>query len=139
MWITRRFSLLLIQTLRVHMDADPDVSRQASPDAKQAVKKFKQESAIQDANFEQKFAEGSTQFPLGEEIPLAFKIAHNINGENLNLSLQPKSGQGMNLVLNRQINSSLTQLLMSAIEMANWKIEENVILPDRAKDERVLN
>jgi len=28
---------------------------------------------------------------------------------------------------------------MSAIEMANWKIEEDVILPDRAKDERVLN
>ncbi len=139
LWITRRFSLLLIKTLRDHMDADPDVSIQANPDAKQAVKEFKQESAIQDANFKQKFAEDPNEFPLGEEIPLAFKIAQNISGENLKLSLQPRSGQGMNLVLDRKINSSLTQLLMSAIEVANWNLEEDMISPERAKDERVLN
>ncbi len=139
LWITRRFTLLLIKTLRDHIDADPDVSIQGSPDAKQAVKKFKQESAIQDANFKQKFTEDPTEFPMGDEIPLAFKLTHNIRDENLYLSLQPKSGQGMNLVLDRERNSSLTQLLMGAIKRANWEIEEGMIMADLGKDQRVIN
>lgn len=139
LWITRRFSLLLIKTLRDYMDSDPDVSMQASPDAKQAVKEFKQESAIQQANFKQEFAEDSSEFPMGDEIPLAFKLTHGTRGESLNLSLEPKSGQGMNLVLDRKINSSLMQLLASAIEIANWRIEEGVSQPDPAKAERVIN
>ena len=139
LWITRRFTLLLIKTLRDHMDADPDVSMQGSPDAKQAVRKFKQESAIQEANFKQKFAEDPTEFPMGDETPLAFKLTHNIRDENLHLSLQPKSGQGMNLVLDRKRNSSLTQLLMGAIQRANWEIEEGMTMADLGKDERVIN
>jgi hypothetical protein len=139
LWITRRFSLMLMKLLRDYMDADPDVSMQASPDAKQAVKEFKQESAIQAANFKQEFAEDSTELPLGEETPLAFKLTHAIRGEKLNLSLDPRSGQGMNLVLDRKINASLIQLLTSAIEIANWKLEEDMSTPDPEKDERVIN
>ena len=139
LWITRRFCLLLIKTLRDHLDADPDVAMQESSDAKQAVKEFKQESAIQDANFKQEFAEDPTELPMGEEIPLAFKITRNVIGEKLNLRLEPKSGQGINLVLDRKINSSLIQLLLSAISNANWKIEEGMTVPNLATDERVIN
>ena len=36
-WVTRRFTIMLLKILKDHMDLDPDVSVQDTPDAKQAV------------------------------------------------------------------------------------------------------
>ena len=137
-WITRRYAMLLIKILRDHMDADPDISMQDSPDAKLAIKQFKQENAMQSANFEKKFNEEPNEFPMGDEIPVAFKISYNIKDDSLHLSLQPKSGQGMNMVLDRKINSSLMQLLMSAIKKANWGIAVGTEI-DFGNEKRVIN
>ena len=131
-WVTRRFTILILKVLKDHMDSDPDISTQETPDARQAVKKFKQEKAIQEANFEQKFNEKSNELPLGEDVLLAFKLTYKVQGESLHLGVQPKSGQGINMVLNRQINSSLVQLLMTAARKAGWKLEG----PEQTQAER---
>ncbi len=137
-WVTRRFSILLLKVLKDHMDLDPDVSVQETPDAKQAVKEFKQEKAIQEANFEQKFNEESKELPLGDEIPLAFKLTYKILNENLQLCVEPKIGPGMNMVLNRQINSSLVQLIKSAAGKANWNLGSPGLSLDQ-REKRVVN
>jgi len=137
-WVTRRFTILLLKILKDHIDLDPDVSVQETPDAKQAVKEFKREKAIQEANFEQKFDEKSNELPLGDEIPLAFKLTYKVQNENLKLCVEPKTGPGMNMVLNRQINSSLVQLIMSAAGKADWKLGSPGLSPAQ-QEKRVIN
>jgi hypothetical protein len=63
---------------------------------------------------------------LGEEIMLAFQLTYKTQGENLHLSIQPKVGQGVNLVVNRDINASLGALLKSAAEKGGWRLDEAV-------------
>ncbi len=118
------------------MDSDPDISTQETPDARQAVKKFKQEKAMQQANFRQQFSEESNELPLGEDILVAFKLTYKIEGESLHLGVQPKNGQGINMVLNRQINSSLTQLIVTAAKKADWKL---VTQTQAVQEDRVIN
>ena len=136
-WITRRYAILLLKILRDHMDSDPDISVQGSPEAKQAVKKFKQEKAINEANFEKRFESGSNEMPLGEDTALAFKLTYNIKGENLHLGVQPKQGQGINMVINRQINTSLVQLLLGAAQKGEWKLDQKA-QQDRNLEQRPM-
>ncbi len=134
-WITRRYAMLLVKVLRDHKETDPDVSTQATPEAKQAVQSFKQEKAIGEATFDQQFKEIGNEFPLGQSAQLAYKLSYSIKGDgNLHLSVQPKKGQGINFVLNQDINITMTQLLLTASRKANWKLDEwaveNVVMSE---------
>ncbi len=124
-WITRRYAALLIKTLRDHKKADPDVSSQVTPEAKQAVQSFKQEKAIEEATFDQQFKEIGNEFPLGQSAQLAYKLSYSINADgNLNLSVQPKEGRGLNFVLNQDVNITMTELLLTASRKGSWKLDE---------------
>ncbi len=122
-WLTRRYALLLLRVLKEHVERDPDISIQGTPAAKEAVKSFKQEQAIRSANFKQEFDEAVADLPLGQAIPVAFKLTYNMNDGNLNIGIQPKTGQGINMAINREINNSLTQLLVSAARKGEWGLE----------------
>ena len=121
-WITRRYAFLLLGVLKKHADIDLDVSAQINPDAKQAVKSFKKEQAIQDADFKQKFNEDASEYPLGDTVPLAFKLNYKIQGEDLHLGIQPKEGQGIDMVINGDINPTFVQLIMQAGEKGAWNL-----------------
>ena len=138
-WVTRRYSILLLKILKDHMDADPDISMQGSPDAKQAIKSFKQEKAMAEANFKEEFKEDANELPLGEEVQLAFKLTYNIQKENLHLGIQPQSGQGINMVINRQINTTLVQLILGAARKGEWCLENLTGADLLRKDNRVIN
>jgi len=125
LWMTRRFVLLLNKVLKVHMDSDPDVSVQDTPAAKEAVKEFKQEKAVEGADFNKQFNDKPNEIPLGTEIPLAFKLSYNIKGENMQLSLDPKKGPGINIVINRQITATLTQLIKNASQQGDWRMGQS--------------
>lgn len=136
-WITRRYAALLLRVLKEHVDSDPDVSAQGSPEAKEAVRSFKQEKAVQSANFKDEFREESAEMPLGEEALLAYRLQYNIKEGVLNLGIQPKTGQGISMVINQQINSSLTQLLAAAIRKAEWNLVARRAAPPQS--DRVIN
>jgi hypothetical protein len=70
---------------------------------------------------------------LGEAIMLAFRLVDNIQGESLHLSIQPKVGQGVNLVVNRDINASLDVLLKSAAEKGCCRLDGGVSRPSAAR------
>ena len=123
-WLTRRYVFLLTKVLRDYADKDPDVSAQATPEEKKAVEEFKQEQRISDANFTKEFAEESSSYPLGEATHLAFKLSFSVKEASLQLSIQPKAGQGINFVINQDINASMMQLLKTAAEKGEWRMGE---------------
>ena len=97
-WLTRRFSMLLIKALEEHRAADPDISTQTTEAGKQAVQEFKREEATSKGNFQEQF-KPSGQFPLGEAPILAYKLSYRIEARKLSLSIQPRDGQGISVVL----------------------------------------
>lgn len=140
-WVTRRYAMILAKVLRDHKQTDPDISSQVTQQAKVAVQDFKQEKAIGEAAFGQKFNEDGNDYPLGPEIQLAFKLSYKMpdNG-TLQLSIQPKEGKGINIVLNQDINTTLTQLLMTAAGKGDWDLENSLKeTPDMAPENIVIN
>ncbi len=141
-WLTRRYTLLLINVLKDYADKDPDVSAQLSPAGKRAVEEFKQEQRLSDANFTQQFAEESNSYPLGELTQLAFKLSFSFKDTSLQLSIQPKEGRGINFVINQEINASLIQLLKTAAEKGDWGLQD-AFAPrsgaDSSRENRVIN
>lgn len=123
-WLTRRYTILLLKVLKEHIDADPDVSLQESPEAKEAVKSFKREKAMSSANFQKKFDDAPNELPLGDEIPVAFKLTYNLRDGNLNIGVQPKDGQGINMAIDRNINVSMTGLLLGAARKGEWGLDQ---------------
>jgi hypothetical protein len=124
-WVTRRYALLLAKVLSDHKQSDPDISSQVTQQAKAAVQNFKKEKAMDDATFGEKFKDEGNEYPLGQDIQLAFKLSYNRRDDGaLHLSVQPKDGQGISIVLNQDINTTLTQLLITAGNKGNWKLEE---------------
>ena len=133
------YSLLSLKILKDHMDSDPDLSMLETPDAKEAIKTFKQEKAMSEANFKEELKEDAHELPLGDEVPLAFKLTYNLQDENLHLGIQPQSGQGINMVINRQINTTLVQLILGAARKGEWRLEELLGANQLAQNKRVIN
>ncbi|MCB1645078.1 MAG: hypothetical protein KDI36_06475 [Pseudomonadales bacterium] len=125
-WITRRYAILMFRVLKEHWDSDPDISVQATPEAKEALRNFKQEQATSGADFSKEFADQPAEMPLGEEAKLAFKLTYNIQGQNMLLGIEPQTGKGISMTINRSINSSLTQLLRAAVSKAEWRLDEQM-------------
>ena len=134
-WLTRRYAMLLVKVLKDHKDTDPDVSTQVTPGAKEAVQSFKKEKVMSEARFSQKFKEEGNEFPLGQSIQLAYKLSYSMKDDgNLHLSVQPKEGKGINIVINQDINITMTQLLLTASRKGGWKLDEwtaeNAVVPE---------
>ena len=135
-WLTRRFSQLLVQALNQHKVADPDVASQPTEDARQAIQDFKREAAQEKGDFQKEFRP-SQSFPLGDSPVLAYKLSYKIEENKLKLSIQPKEGQGINIVLDPMLNFNVSKLLKSASEKAGWQLEwgESAAV----NEERVIN
>ena len=138
-WVTRRFTKLLLKVLGSHLVSDPDISLQGTQEAKQAVMDFKKEKAMSNANFEQPFRETEVEYPLGEETQLAFKITSNKVGDNLQLGIHPKDAQGINMVINRDINTTMRQLLLAAAHQAEWNLGGVTQPAAVTQEDRIIN
>lgn len=138
-WITRRYAMLLVKVLKNHKEADPDVSTQVTTEAKEAVQSFKKEKAMSEARFNEKFKEEGNEFPLGQSIQLAYKLSYKIKDDgNLLLSVQPKEGKGINIVINQDINITMSQLLLAASRKGEWKLDGLATGNARVRQENVV-
>lgn len=133
-WLTRRFVQLLYRVLSEHIASDPDVSLQGTNEAKRAVMEFKREQVIERADFQQPFKE-QPELPLGTDALLAYKITSNRQGDQLHLGIHPKDRQGISMVINRDINTTLLQLLVTAVKKAEWNLLPANAQPEAADDE----
>jgi len=138
-WLTRRYSILLLKVLQDHLESDPDITTQGSPEAKEAVKTFKQEKAMTSANFKEQFDESANELPLGQDIPVAFKLTYNLNEGNLSIGIEPREGQGINMAIDRNINVSMTSLLLAAAQKGEWRLAEMGVISQPHQDNIVIN
>ncbi|MFT5211095.1 MAG: hypothetical protein ACI9CE_002826 [Flavobacterium sp.] len=136
-WVTRRYALLLLNVLSKHRENDIDISTQVDSEAKKAVRSFKNDQAIKEADFKKEFSEDAEEFPLGENIPLAIKINYKILGKDLHLGLQPKEGQGIDMVISGEVNPTLVQLILQASQKGDWNLTNPNI--DAIPANRVIN
>jgi len=125
-WVTRRYAMICLKVLQDHLNRDPDISAQQSIEAKTAVREFKQEQAQQNADYSRVFSSDAATYPLGEEPRLAFKLSYAFKGDLMTLTIEPETGQGISLVINRELNTSMTRLILSANRQAGWFIESSL-------------
>jgi len=137
-WITRRYALLLTRALAEHAESDPDISTQGSAAAKQAVKEFKHEQAINKADFNKPFKEESAEFPLGEQTRLAYRLTCNRVDSVLKLGIHPKNGEGITLQIDHNLNTSISQLLLSAAQKAQWNLGQQPVANTAIQNEKPI-
>jgi len=122
-WLTRRFLTLILKPLNQHTEIDPDVSSQMSDSGKEEVKAFKREQVLEQADFDQPFADSEEVDTDAWPIAVAFKLNYSLMKDGLmRLQLLPKQGEGLNLVLTSQISISLIEMLAKAAEQGQWQL-----------------
>ena len=104
------------------------------------MKHFKQEKAINSANFKEQFVEHANELPLGQDALVAFRLSYNVKAGILNIGIAPKQGLGINMAINQDINTSLTQLLLSAATKGEWSLAiKSPFVGSPSKDNIVIN
>jgi hypothetical protein len=116
-WLTRRYCLIMLKVLNEHgpqkTDSEQRGAQPGDPDQN-----------LNRVNFEEEFKDDeTTSHPLGEDILLAFKLTYKRTDDVFTLSIEPKSGKGIRLVINPDINFSLCQLMMMAAEKGQWNLD----------------
>jgi hypothetical protein len=122
-WLTRRFLSLILKALNQHLEIDPDISSQTSLSSKEEVKAFKREQVLEQADFQQPFADSGEHYPPEQAVPVAFKLNYSLLKDGLmRLQLLPRQGEGLDLVLTSQISISLIEMLTTAGVKGQWRL-----------------
>ena len=122
LWLTRRCVNLLWPALLKLAQTSPRVVTQASPDARAALLGFEHEKAVKSSDFSRPYEEQvASSRPLGAEPILVSRIQTRRNQDgSYVLSLQPTSGQGLNINLDDTLLHSLCKLVQSSVSGAEW-------------------
>lgn len=123
-WLTRRYTSLLINVLAQQMDKAGGIMELASN--KTTLAQFK------GGAFTQEYQPQPLQnFPLGENGVLGYRINAGKNTDSrVNLQLLPEAGEGLNLLLDKSMLFMFYNLLEQALAQAEW----NLPLPQAHKE-----
>ena len=123
-WLTRRYTSLLINVLAQQMDKAGGILELASN--KTTLEQFK------GGAFTQEYEPRPQQnFPLGENGVLGYRINAGKNTDSrVNLQLLPETGEGLNLTLDKSMLFMFYNLLEQALVHAEW----NLVLPQAHKE-----
>ena len=124
-WLTRRYLRLVLKALAQYADADPDVGVHESKSDRQDIKDWKARQALDKANFDTPFEADRDRVSSGlVNVPLAYKLNYRITKNQLQLTLLPKQGEGLNVALNQEVAASMTAILQAAAAKAEWRINQ---------------
>ncbi len=126
LWMTRRYVRLLWNLLTKSVESLPDVSAQAAPETRKAVKSFQREEARQAADYSKDFEDSEAKRPLGESASLLTGVRANPGPKGTQLTLQTKDKRAINLSLEKKLLYSLCDLLISSTTQAKWDLNLNV-------------
>lgn len=117
-WLTRRFSGLLLELLNKEIDKHGGVPTLASTaDTKKMFKQGAMEKPYE--------AENTINYPLGEAGFLATKINYKNTEEGaLILEILPEHGKGINLNLNKTLLFMFYNLLTQGCGQSGWNLSE---------------
>jgi hypothetical protein len=117
-WLTRRFTALLLDVLRQRMSALGGQNQLASnPKTVEQLKGGAFHSAYQE--------EAPSVLPLGEEGILAYRLNYSFpSGDLSKLQLLPKQGEGLNFSLGKHMLYLLFNLLEQNLPQTGWNLGE---------------
>ena len=119
-WLTRRFTGILIDVLNKEIDKSGGVPTIASS---QETKKMVKEGAL-----EKSYDNDSANYPLGESGVLAFRLnAGKAQDGSLKLELSPEKGKGITINLNKALLYMFYNILTQGIDQSGWRLINNDI------------
>ncbi|MDT8398956.1 MAG: hypothetical protein RQ899_10120 [Pseudomonadales bacterium] len=118
LWLTRRFTGLLLQVLDKQMESYGGAAELAS--GEETRQHFK------GGAFNQTYTPlNSPHFPLGENGILAFRInTRQTEQGQLNLQLLPEAGEGINFTLDKSMLYLLHNLLEQGLGATDWQLTQ---------------
>jgi hypothetical protein len=116
-WLTRRYTSLLINVLLQQMDKAGGMLELAS--SKATVDQFK------GGAFQEEYQpQASQNFPLGENGVLGYRITAGSSADaRFNLQLLPEQGEGLQLALDKSMLYMFYNLLEQALIRAEWNLQ----------------
>ena len=122
-WLTRRFTALLMKVLNEQLDKQGGAGKAASdPQVREQ---------LHGGAFEQPYEEvPDTSYPLGQDGILAYRINAGQAEGALRLQLLPDEGQGLNLTLDRPMLYMLLNLLEQGLAGADWNLGQTDLRPE---------
>ncbi len=122
LWLTRRFVKIFLRAIEKLLEDDLSSDMLVSPETMDAMKKFRQDTALAKADFSTSYDGDATDCTLlGEEPLLAtkLKVSRKSKGKYI-ISLVSEANTGVNLTANIDLVHAIRKLLIEAINRANW-------------------
>lgn len=121
MWLTRRYTGLLMGVLNKEMD-----NRGGAPSVASNKETTK---LLKDGALEKKYEnKNAKSYPLGEAGVLAYRVnSHNTEQGMLVLELLAENGKGITVKLNQSLLYMLHNVLTQGITRANWGLQTEVL------------
>ena len=115
-WLTRRYTSLLLELLNKEIDKFGGVPAVASTtETREMFKKGAMDKSYEEDHI--------SNYPLGESGILAVKINYKRNeNDNLSLELLPEQGKGITLNLNKTLLFMFYNLLMQGCDSSSWNL-----------------
>jgi hypothetical protein len=123
LWLTRRFVQLFWQTIQKSIQGKPEVAQHAEPTTKKAVMEFQEKEALETADFKTEYKGLDLIYPLGETPMLPNSITYTPKGDVTSYTFKAQDGKAVTFNLNQQLLYSLSHILMTATQKANWGLE----------------
>ena len=123
--IIKRFMPTLVKLLDPEKTITKEEKAKKKPEdieRQRAMMGFEHEKVVAESDFEQKFIEDPTSFPLGEEPLLVVSIALTPKEDDFVFIFKFSNNQNLSLTLPRQAVHGIYKLLTDAVRDAEWDI-----------------
>ena len=122
LWLTRRFVIIWLHAIDKLIEDDSNSDMRVSPEAMEAMKKFKQEAALAKADFSTSYDGDTTDCTLFGEKPLLatkLKVSKKPKGKYI-ISLFSEENTGVNLTASIDLVHAIRKMLIDAANRADW-------------------
>jgi len=127
-WLTRRYTLLLLKVFGEFINRDIDVVAQPGDIERAEIRDWKAQKALDKADFSQPF-DAEAEIDAAADTPLAFELTYKMNKERLTLSLKSKAHPALNLTVDRDLTFSLIAMLGKAAMAGDWQLPQGFLSP----------
>ena len=127
-WLTRRYTILMLKMLGQFIDQDVDLAAQAGSRERAEVRDFKAQHALKTADFSQPFDEGAEGTQLAAEVfPVGFELTYSIKDSRLSVSMKSKSGDAIQLGIDRTMAFNLIAMIGKAAMAGKWDLPHGML------------
>lgn len=125
-WLTRRYTLLLLKVFGEFINRDIDVAPQAGDLERAEIRDWKAQKALDKANFSKPF-DAEAEIEAIADTPLALELTYKMDKERLSSSLKSKAQPALNLTVDRDLTFRLIATIGNAAKAGDWQIPQGFL------------